>query len=214
MFGVILIFFFGIAPSLSRKGTIYFALNGEDREEKEQAKIYDFFARIGLIFVFIGFFLQVLSNFISSEQIEIIPFLFLLVSTSLVLIAILGVIFLIRKLFFEQKIVFKGQYSSVLEKGCKGQNHFWQFIIKNETKKRLNFEFNLPNEIDYWEVLQSKTELQKLEKESSVQITDLDPENRIQVRVWNMGSYDGKDAYLCMNNKEILFPKIYQHLEL
>lgn len=63
--GAILIFKYGIPEKISRKGEIFFTGNEEDEDEKLVAKKYDYYSRIGLILIIIGFSLQLLSNFIN-----------------------------------------------------------------------------------------------------------------------------------------------------
>lgn len=62
--GVILLFFFGLPPSISRDGTNFIILEQKDEKEAKRAKIYDFLSRIALILLVVGFFLQIIANWI------------------------------------------------------------------------------------------------------------------------------------------------------
>jgi hypothetical protein len=63
IFGVMMIYLYGLPEEISRSGHIYWVTGGEDRQEKEKAKRYDRWARLGLISLFLGFIIQLLSNF-------------------------------------------------------------------------------------------------------------------------------------------------------
>ncbi len=64
IFGAILIFLFGISPNISREGHINLILEQEDTSEKEKAKKYDSYSRIGMYLLIAGFILQLISNHI------------------------------------------------------------------------------------------------------------------------------------------------------
>jgi len=61
--GVVLIFFFGIPRKIDSSGYIFLAVEEEDEKEKKSGKLYNILSHLGLILVFIGFALQLLSNF-------------------------------------------------------------------------------------------------------------------------------------------------------
>jgi len=62
--GVLLIFFFGIPRKIDTGGSIFLVTGKENTDEKKSVKLYNFLSHLGLIFVFIGFALQLVSNFI------------------------------------------------------------------------------------------------------------------------------------------------------
>jgi len=64
MIGVILIFLFGISPSLNLKGAVSLIAEQVDEEGKKKAKIYKGLSILGLIFVFSGFLFQFIGNLI------------------------------------------------------------------------------------------------------------------------------------------------------
>lgn len=55
--GVIIIFFFGLAPAISKSGGVYLTF-GVDNEEVRKAKRYDRISKVALVIVIIGFALQ------------------------------------------------------------------------------------------------------------------------------------------------------------
>lgn len=213
--GAVFIFFFGIPPNLDRKGTILLALEGEDREEKNKARKYDFLSHTGLMLFFLGFILQIFSNFARGNVgVDKLKTFFLLLSVGvLVVFSIAWIIFIVWRIFLKMQVTFRGQYCSIIEKGNNGQTHFWKFKIRNEGEGRINFEFCLPGNVEYWEVVQSKRDIQKCENKQKIDIKELDPNDYLEVRVWNMGTGGGKNTYLCFNGKKIIYPKIYPFLD-
>ncbi len=64
IFGAILLFKFGLPEDISRSGHINLILEQEDVNEKAKGVFYDKCGKIGLFFIILGFFFQLLSNFI------------------------------------------------------------------------------------------------------------------------------------------------------
>ena len=62
--GAILIFKYGLPEPISREGHISLITEQEDEQEKKKAKTYDQRARMGLIFLILGFGFQLVSNFL------------------------------------------------------------------------------------------------------------------------------------------------------
>jgi hypothetical protein len=63
IFGVILIYRYGLPEDVRRQGLFFLALQKEDQNEKEKAKKYDRRARLGLILLFLGFIFQLVSDY-------------------------------------------------------------------------------------------------------------------------------------------------------
>lgn len=66
MIGVGLVFFYGISPMIDSDGAVFMIAEHEDENEKKRAKKYNCLSRLGLILIFIGFVLQLSSNFIKN----------------------------------------------------------------------------------------------------------------------------------------------------
>jgi len=64
--GVVLIFFFGIAPLIDNKGAIIRVTGEIDEKEKQKVQCYKSISRIGLILIIIGFLCQLIGNFIEN----------------------------------------------------------------------------------------------------------------------------------------------------
>lgn len=62
--GVILIFLFGITPTLNLEGAVFLIAEQEDEKVKKKAKIYKGLSILGLILVFLGFVFQLIGNLI------------------------------------------------------------------------------------------------------------------------------------------------------
>ncbi len=61
--GVIILFFFGLPPDISKTGSIGLCV-GTDEKEKGKAKKYNQVSGFALILIVVGFVLQLWSNFI------------------------------------------------------------------------------------------------------------------------------------------------------
>lgn len=65
MTGVVLIFFFGIAKILETGGHSLISFEGRtDKEELKRERRYKRFSKLGIILIFVGFLLQIVSNFL------------------------------------------------------------------------------------------------------------------------------------------------------
>lgn len=62
--GVLLLFKFGLPEDVRRNGEGYLILEETDQSEIAKAKRYDFWARIALGLVVLGFVAQLISNFL------------------------------------------------------------------------------------------------------------------------------------------------------
>ena len=63
--GVILIWRFGLPPSVDKTGQIHITAAGVDKEEIKKGKNYDRISRIGLMLLILGFGLQIVSNYVN-----------------------------------------------------------------------------------------------------------------------------------------------------
>jgi hypothetical protein len=62
IFGVVLLFLYGLPPQISRTGTTYVTTEEIDEEEKKQAKKYVFRSWVALGLLVTGFLLQLIGN--------------------------------------------------------------------------------------------------------------------------------------------------------
>ncbi len=62
--GALLIFFYGIPPAINREGHSFLALDAGDEAMQRTAKRYDCRSKGGLLFLIVGFSLQLVSNFL------------------------------------------------------------------------------------------------------------------------------------------------------
>lgn len=65
LIGTILIFFFGLPPSVDLNGSIYLILEQDDHEEKIKAKKYKSLSYLGLLLIGISFLLQIINTIIN-----------------------------------------------------------------------------------------------------------------------------------------------------
>jgi len=64
IFGAILLWKFGLPQEISRSGSVYLALEQNNKDEKEKAVLYDKLGRLGILLLITGFIFQLISNFI------------------------------------------------------------------------------------------------------------------------------------------------------
>ena len=61
--GVILLFRFGLPPAVDRSGAVHLIAEEADEAEVAKGRRYDFWGRVGLVLILVGFLLQLVSNF-------------------------------------------------------------------------------------------------------------------------------------------------------
>jgi hypothetical protein len=66
--GVIMLFKYGLPSDINKDGHIGIILDQEDEDEKERWKKYNFFSRIALTLVIVGFMFQFSSNFYGNNK--------------------------------------------------------------------------------------------------------------------------------------------------
>lgn len=64
MVGAVFLFKYGLPPDLSRTGATFLRLEQDDESEKAKAQQYDQLGYIGIVLMFIGFALQLVSNYL------------------------------------------------------------------------------------------------------------------------------------------------------
>lgn len=62
--GAVLIYLYGLPENISRTGVVSITLEQVDENEIIKAKKYDLKSRIGIILLILGFFLQLVGNFL------------------------------------------------------------------------------------------------------------------------------------------------------
>ena len=205
--GAILIFFYGIAPQLSRYGHMTLIAEQTSHTEARKAKTYDFRARAGAMLVFVGFVLQFLGNHIavSFNIIDVQLFLFLA-------ILVVGLLLLNEYRNRKNLLSYTVQYLPQFSKEGLGKEHFWLMKVRSNAPERLqNVEVyltDIPNQIQ----IQGKA-VEQIEGRSLI-IEHIDPDKEIAIKVWGMAGYDsaGADCYLVVNNK-ITRPRLIKTLE-
>lgn len=115
------------------------------------------------------------------------------------------------------RLLFTGQYYPQYdkEKASNNYEHLWQFIVVNNTNKRIDsFELCLPSKVDRADVMQVGQDLTSFTKTNTIEIEKLRPNGKVTFRVWNMGagSGTGEDVYIVKKGKTIR-PKILETLD-
>lgn len=60
--GVVMLFKYGLPADVSKDGTVGLALQGTNHDEIKKWKKYNFWSRVALALLIIGFLLQIISN--------------------------------------------------------------------------------------------------------------------------------------------------------
>lgn len=63
LIGILILFKYGLPSDVDKNGFIPLILEQEDEGEKKKWKIYNFWSKIGLGFIFVGFIFQITSNY-------------------------------------------------------------------------------------------------------------------------------------------------------
>ena len=193
MVGAILLYLFGISPQLSRDGSVMLSA-GTSRTEKIKAQRYELFARLGMILVFFGFILQWIGDH-NTEPVAATSFSTIVYVVGGVVVMVL--LWLIMRWLLKRKIALVAQYIPQFKNDQVSFNmdHLWQFEVTNYTRKRLQgVDFCLPYKVTKIDVLrpgigsESKTDLQ------TVALDALGPDEKVIIRVWNLGSGPGSAA--------------------
>ena len=66
--GAYLLFKYGLPNDLNKKGTIFLSLEQVDLKEIEKYKKYEFWSKIGLTFLILGFLFQLISTVLSWDS--------------------------------------------------------------------------------------------------------------------------------------------------
>lgn len=63
--GALLLWKFGLPEDVNREGLSFLAIEETDEQERVKARKYDSYSRLALLFLIIGFILQLVSNFMT-----------------------------------------------------------------------------------------------------------------------------------------------------
>tara|TARA_R110000796_G_scaffold252631_3_gene389366 strand:- start:27960 stop:28196 length:237 start_codon:yes stop_codon:yes gene_type:complete len=61
--GVLMLFKYGLPSEISKEGTVFLAVQKSDESEKKKWKKYNFWSKVGLVLILIGFTFQIISNY-------------------------------------------------------------------------------------------------------------------------------------------------------
>jgi hypothetical protein len=210
LLGAGLLFFFGIAPNLSREGTMALSA-GESDFVKRRARLFDALGKLGLALIFVGFLGQLLSNHLKIEFMINILFLWAVAAT-LVLTGILGSQYLRGRV---RRVEFLARYAPQYDNGTGNLtgDHLWEFEIQNNTKKHVDADVCPKDQIRRAQFRIPGEPIETVMKVRRIPIRRLPPGASVTVAVWGMGGHitDGQDTYLAIG-EGIVRPRVIPQL--
>jgi hypothetical protein len=205
--GGILLFFYGIAPLLSKDGSMSLSTgNGEYLRRKAQR--YEALSRLGVSLIVLGFVFQLLGNHIRSTiAISAIVLVFALVAV-IVIITLAKLFFHYRRRRYDLRALYLPQFEK--SKPAHIGEQLWHFIVTNNSKailKEATLYFDIKPSIVtvliHGEGPESKTSAK------SLKLKDIQPNKPVIVQAWNTGGHitAGLDCYLEIGGK-IIRPRV------
>ncbi len=203
LFGAVLLFFFGLAPLISKDGSMSLSTGNSDYL-KRKAQKYEALSRLGVFLVFVGFLLQLLGNHISwSTNINLV--------TLAVLVGIITGIFLVVKLgsrYRKRKYDLSARYVPQFDELNPSHigKQMWSFTITNNSKQVLkNATLWLSSEPSIVSVLVEGEAPHTKKPTKKISLEDISPSTPFVVQVWNIGGHitAGLDCYLEVDGRII-----------
>lgn len=204
--GAILLFVYGLAPLLSKDGSMSL-LAGTSDYLKRKAKKYETLSRMGIGLIFVGFTLQLLGNHISwSQDIDLIVILI----TALSLLAVIVFLRVIRR-HWKHKYEIKAHYIPQFDKTKPSHSgdHLWLFVVTNNSKHPLAANLHTKADPRIVTILRSGESSVSIKPTRNIQLKDIKPFQSLKVLVYGLGGHptDGLDCYLQIN-KKIVRPSV------
>lgn len=207
LFGAVLLFFFGLAPLLSRNGSMSLSVGNSDYLRRK-AQRYEVLSRLGVLLVFVGFLLQLLGNHIKwSVDVSLVSLLSA-VGFLLLIFAIVKSVSHYRKRKYDLTAQYIPQFDELTPSHMSKQ--MWSFTIKNNSRRVVNLAtLYLSNKPSVVTVLINGEEPYSKTSSKKVTFEDIEPSKPVVVQVWNIGGHmtAGLDCYLEVNGK-IIRPKV------
>lgn len=211
--GAILLYFFGISPQLNRDGSVMLSA-GTSRTEKIKARRYDLFARLGMGLVFFGFILQWIGDHNTEPVANVSLLAIALVATS---VFVLVVLLLVTRRLIKARVALVAQYVPQFrqDQASFNRDHLWQFEATNHTRKRLqDVDLCFSREVTQVDILRPGVGSESKTKLQTVALGALGPDEKVIIRVWNLGSGPGsaEDVYLAIG-KKVIRPRLLPSLD-
>ena len=201
LLGAVLLFVYGIAPLLSKDGSMSLSAGTSDYL-KRKAEKYELLSRLGVLLIVVGFAFQLLGNHINFS-----------IAVNLgVLISVLGlftvaiIIFRTINRFWKRGFNLRAQYLPQFEetKPIHNGKHMWTFEITNNTiKTATTATLYLSSSPRTVILLTTGKEPQTLTPSEKIHFEEIRPRDTVRLQVWNIGGHitDGLDCYLEVNGK-------------
>ena len=204
--GAILLFAYGLAPLLSRDGSMSLSTGTSDYL-KRKAKKYETFSRAGIGLIFIGFALQLLGNHVNwSQDVELTAVVF-----ALLVLSLLTILFEVARRNWRRKYELEVYYTPQFDKTTPSysREHMWVFKITNNSRSLLTAMLHLKSKPDAITLLENEEQARSIDPVRRIELKDIEPSKLASIQVWGMGGHvtDGLDCYLRVG-KKIVRPKV------
>lgn len=200
--GAILLFVYGLAPLLSKDGSMSLSTGTSDYL-KRKAKKFEALSRMGIGLIFIGFALQLLGNHIAwSQDIDIIAILV----ASLILLLLVVLLEVVRR-HWKRRYELKANYIPQFDKNKPSHSgdHMWIFIVTNNSRHFLTAVLHTKGEPNAVTLLKPRESPIVIKPIKNIELKDIEPSTSLTLQVWGMGGHstDGLDCYLQIGKKII-----------
>lgn len=204
--GAILLFTYGLAPLLSKDGSMSLSAGTSDYI-KRKARKYELLSRTGIGLIIVGFAFQLVGNHTSwSTNIDLATMLLVLVG---LIVGVLLIITASRK--WKRKYVVRAQYVPQFDKTkpTHGGEHMWIFVIDNNSRHFLTATLHLKTKPSTVALLEIGKQPETIEPSKKIELKNVEPSTSVRVQIWGMGGHitDGLDCYLQVD-KKIVRPKV------
>lgn len=207
LFGAVILFFFGLAPLLSKDGSMSLSTGNSDYL-KRKANRYETLSRLGVLLVFIGFILQLLSNHVQWSTDISLNNIISIIGVAIIIFLISRLALIYRKRRYDLSAWYIPQFDEV--KFSRYGKHMWCFTITNNSKRLLKVaDLFLSDEPSKVIVLFAREAPHTKTLSKKITLEDIQPRVSVIVHVWGMGGHKtaGLDCYLEVDGK-IIRPRV------
>lgn len=207
LFGAVLLFFFGLAPLLSKDGSMSLYAGNSDCL-KRKANRYETLSRLGVSLVFIGFLLQLLSNHVQWSTDISLNSIITIIGVAIVIFLISRLALIYRKRRYDLSARYIPQFDEAKPSHVGGQ--MWSFTITNNSKRFLKTaNLYLSSKPSVVTMLCAGEEPHVEMPSRKILLGDISPGASVIVQAWNIGGCKtaGLDSYLEVDGK-IIRPNI------
>ncbi len=188
LLGATLLFFFGLAPLLSKDGAVALS-TGTSAHLKRKAAKYEMLSRIGLALIIAGFALQLAGNHYTRPVTVELVIVELIIVIAVVGASIGGAVHLIYKSKYRLIAAYIPQYNEQMP--SYSPRHMWELTFTNSSRSLVKSPMlHLSGTPDTITALPEGEHTQVLEPAQTITLGDVLPGKSIAIQVWNIGGYE------------------------